>query len=215
MPKVPPVPTPLPEPLDRPWPAGAEIIRCYDSEYGSTEFNPGPSSARFRPIYDGGVIVPTIYGSNLEDGALSETVFHSVPVRVAPGRKKQMEERTLTPKLMTSIVCEHELKLIKLTGTGLGGIGVTHAELIESSSKQYAATAEWAQALYDAVPNAHGMVWRSRQNNDAEAVVIWGTRVERKHLHNHSSNPPLALAHGAGLDRVRDIATQLKIALTV
>jgi len=55
------------------------------------------------------------------------------------------------------------------------------------------------------------MVWRSRQNNDAKAVVIWGTRVARTNL--ASTDPPLALAHGKGLDRVREIALQLQITL--
>ncbi len=209
MPKVPPVTSPLPEPITTVWPANTPIIRCYDNEYGSTEFNPGPAKARFRPIHDGPVIVPTIYGADLADGALSETVFHSVPVK--PSKAKRIREASLRPKLLTSIACDHDLKLLKLTGTGLGRIGVTHAQLIESSANQYPATALWAQALYDEATDAHGMVWRSRQNNDAEALVIWGTRVARKNL--VSTAAPLALAHGKGLDQVREIALQLQITL--
>ena len=79
--RVPDVPGPLPDPRVHTWPAGDRIVRCHHISMDATEFNTSNVSRRFRPVTRGGDIVSTLYAADLPRGALSETVFHDVPVR--------------------------------------------------------------------------------------------------------------------------------------
>ena len=88
-----------PEPFDlqcntETWEAEKPIVRVHNSAYVATEFNPGKRGGRFHPFAgEHEVIVPTIYGSNTIDGALSETIFRDVP----PIGKRVIEQRMLVP----------------------------------------------------------------------------------------------------------------------
>jgi hypothetical protein len=80
---------------------------------------------------------------------------------------------------------------------------VTHAELIETSARQYPRTAARGQAPYDHNTGFHGLVWRSRQFNESPAVMLWGDRVARfSHLTFDPDEPPLPLFAGDGYERV-------------
>lgn len=82
MARVPNVRVPLPTARVHLWQAEQPIVRCHSVQMGAAEFNTTSASRRFRPVQDSsGSIVPTIYGADSAAGALSETVFHDVPVR--------------------------------------------------------------------------------------------------------------------------------------
>jgi hypothetical protein len=201
--RVPGVPDPLPDPLDRSWPAGHPIIRCHRIDRDATEFNMSNASGRFRPVINHGVIVPTLYGADLVQGALSETVFHDVPVR-GPGRRVQ--RKSLITLMRSTFIAKRDLRLVQLHGAGLTRLGVTHGELIESSSIQYRDTAVWAQALHDHA-DYDGLVWRSRQFNDSYAVMLWGDRVDRfTDLEADPTTTSLPLFAGAGFEEVQQLA---------
>src|SRR6185295_9678942 len=70
------------DPLIEVWEADHRWVRCHNVRFGASEFNPGLGGGRFHPFEgpDGGP-VPTLYGASSVDGALSETVFHAVPLR--------------------------------------------------------------------------------------------------------------------------------------
>ena len=177
MARVPDVPKQLPTPRPHPWPADQPIMRCHNVKMGATEFNAAPASRRFRPICDpSGGIVPTIYGADLVDGAVSETVFHDVPVR-GPGRR--ILRKALVPMVLSTVIPSRGLQLVELHGAGLGRLGTTHGELIETSAAQYPRTAHWGQALYDHPDSFDGLIWRSRHFNDSFALMLWGDRVSR------------------------------------
>lgn len=212
MPRVPSVTGPLPSPLVRTWPKGDPIIRCYKGTMGAHEFNVTNASRRFRPVTSNGAIVPTLYGADLVEGALSESVFHDVPVR---GKGRRIQRKTLVQWIRSTLIPARDLQLVQLHGAGLSRLGVTHAELIESSARQYPRTAAWGQALYDA-GDYDGLVWRSRQFNDAYSLMLWGDRVDRfKDLKLDTTTPPLSLWVGPGFDELQQLANDLRITVVL
>lgn len=210
MTRVPDVPIPLPDARPHLWPAEQPIIRCHNVQMGATEFNTTVNSRRFRPVQDRSeAIVPTIYGANLIEGALSETVFHDVPVR---GTGRRIFRKALVPIVLSTITPGRELKLAELQGAGLGRLGITHGELIETGAKQYPRTALWAQALYDHTAHFDGLIWRSRQFNDSFALILWGDRVTRfTNLAPHIDIAPIPLYAGEGFEKVRTVAEEARI----
>lgn len=162
----------LPPPNFEIWPSGKPIVRVHNVKFGATEFNPGFGEGRFHPLTDA---VPTLYGSNTLDGALSETVFHDVPIS---GVFKSIRQSKLVPMLATTISPLRDLTLIQLRGFGLKKLGVTRAQLIDSDADQYVATRQWASTLHHA-STADGLIWMSRQHDTSEALVLFGDRVAR------------------------------------
>jgi RES domain-containing protein len=162
------------KPAFEPWPAGKPIFRCHAPRYEERAFNLSSRLARFRPFMHDGEIVPTAYGADDLAGAVSETVFHDVPVR---GPNRRILRSEIEQWVWCELAATRELTLVKLHGTGLTRLQVTHGELIESDARHYAETAPWAKALHDADPVIDGLCWRSRQHNDSLALILFGTRV--------------------------------------
>lgn len=209
---VPDVPVPLPTPRLHLWPAEQPIARCHNIEMGATEFNTTPASRRFRPSQNArATIVPTIYGADLIEGALSETVFHDVPIR-GPGRR--ILRKALVPMVMSTIIPIRDLRLAELHGAGLGRLGTTHGELIETGASEYPRTALWGQALYDHSNSFDGLIWRSRQFNDSLALMLWGDRATRfTDLKPHPGSAPVPLFAGDGFEKVRELAEAVAITI--
>lgn len=161
------------------WEAVRPIIRVHHFAFGATEFNPGKGEGRFHPLLDRGMTVPTIYGANSIEGALSETVFRAIAVT---GPEKIIRQEALMAMVACTLLPRRPLRLIQLRGAGLQKLGVPRAEMIESKSEEYAVTRAWAAALYAAVPDADGLIWTSRQHPGSEAIMLFGTRVDRSDL---------------------------------
>jgi hypothetical protein len=211
--RVPDVPDPLPDPRVQRWPAGKRIVRCHDASIGATEFNTTTASRRFRPVSSTHGTVPTIYGADESAGALSETVFHDVPIH---GPARRIQRKSVIHTVLSAIVTTRELRLVELHGAGLGRLNVTHGELIETSASQYPRTALWGQALYDHTGGYDGLVWRSRQFNDSLALMLWGDRVSRfDDLQLDPGQPPLPLFAGPGWDMVLQLANDSGITVIV
>jgi len=180
-------------------------MRCHNVAMGATEFNTTSASRRFRPIQDAsGAVVPTVYGADLTEGALSETVFHDVPVR---GRGRRILRKALVPMVLSTVTPVRDLRLVELHGAGLSRLGTTHAELVENGANQYLRTALWGQALYDHADHFDGLIWRSRQFKDSLALMLWGDRVDRfTSLRAHPETAPIPLFGGQGYETVRELA---------
>nr|WP_246585126.1 RES family NAD+ phosphorylase [[Mycobacterium] fortunisiensis] len=176
---------------------------------GATEFNGSEVSRRFRPIYRESAVVPTLYGADMDAGALSETVLHDVPVR---GGGRRIQRKNLVHQVLSTIIPTIPLNLVELHGAGLRRLQITHGELIESGARHYPRTAEWSRALYEYGDEFHGLAWRSRQFNDSIAVMLWGDRVNRfEHLRPEPDQPPLPLFLGEGYERVMQLANDFDI----
>lgn len=204
----PPVPDPARlDPLLQTWPSGERIVRCHDSRFGATEFNPGLGRGRFHPFRTAtGSAVPTLYGASSLNGALSETVFHDVPLR---GPVRVVLRPLLKPMQVSTVVAVRELTLAQLHGYGLRRLEVSRAELLESDAARYGETVRWAQALHACRERVDGLVWVSRQYDTAFALVLFGDRVVRKDL--EVAEPPLPLYVGPGFDGLQEAAEQAGI----
>jgi hypothetical protein len=178
------------------WEAGRVIARCHGPDYYERQFNQTTHLARFRPMVHNGAVVPTVYGADDFPGAVSETVFHEVPVRAA-------HRRILRSEVDRWVWCEvaptRDLNLVALHGTGLRRIQVTHGELIECDASDYAGTVPWSVALHDAASAPDGLCWRSRQHNDSLALMLFGSRVVEEDLVVVRRAESLALRPGGDL----------------
>lgn len=189
------------------WPNGSGIVRCHDSRFGATEFNPGLGSGRFHPFSDSlGRAVPTLYGASNLDGSLSESIFHNVPVR---GRGKAILHSALRPMMVSTIAACRDLTLIQLHGHGLHRLGVSRAELIDSEARQYTWTAAWGAALHACLESADGLVWVSRRFDTSFALVLFGDRVLRNDL--EVIHPPVPLFPDPGYAEVQRAAEEAGI----
>ena len=185
------------------------MVRCHDGRFGATEFNRGFGAGRFHPFVSAkGSPVPTIYGASDFEGALSETLFHSLPVRLA---LRSIRRSTLRPLLVSVIAARRPLKLAQLHGFGLGRLGLRRVDLIETEADEYPSTVLWAQALHACPGHFDGLVWISRQHDTSRAVVLFGDRVERRDL--EMVEPPLPLYLGPGFLRVLEAAEAAGIAV--
>lgn len=205
---APPAPSAL-KYLAETWKAGLPLIRCHPSDFGATEFNPGDLKrrGRFSPFPDShGQLVPFLYGADSEQGALSETVFHDIPVR---GAGRIVFRSHLRTRLLSTIAPRRDLRLVQLHGHGLRRLQVSRAELIESEADQYEKTAAWAQALYAGFPEIDGLVWMSRQHDSSRALILFKGRVGRNEL--EVVEAPLPLYVGSGLEKVQRAADQADI----
>ncbi len=196
------------DPLLDIWPAGKHMIRCHNVKFGATEFNPGEGEGRFHPLWVRRSSIPTIYAADDVDGALSETVFHDVPVH---GTGKAVARSKLMPMVSSTIACDRDLVLVQLHGNGLRRIGASREQLIASDADQYGMTRRWGEALYRAASEADGLTWVSRQHDTSRAAVLFGTRLKRTRLDVVA--PPLPLFMGSGFDDVQRSAWEAGIAV--
>lgn len=196
-------------PLITVWPAGSQIQRCHPSRYGAPEFNPRVGTpGRFRPIRAGKRVVPTLYAADGAAAAISETVFHDVPVD-SPNKRVQMSR--FETVLLSTLAPKRDMQLVRLHGHGFHRLGVTRAKLIESEADCYPQLASWGQALHDCPADADGLLWRSRHYDDPYACLLFGDRVGRRELEVVAPSLPLAL--GRGRELVEELAEDADITL--
>lgn len=192
------------------WKAGVEIVRCHHSAYGATEFNPKRISQRFRPFTSRRRTVPTLYGSESIKGALSETLFHAVPV---DGPDRSVRLSRLVAWQVSRLAALRNLRLIDLRDPALADLETTREDLIESPADSYPVTAEWADTLFHDALEPDGLVWNSRQAKDQLALILFERgRVARADM--DVVKEPMPLAVGRGLDLAYEAAEELEITLT-
>jgi len=210
-PEVPEPPDPATlDPLLKVWPSGADLWRVHKLDRRPAEFNPGLDIGRFHPFSgSAGKPVTTLYAANTWQGAVAETVFRDVPLRGAPRTKRQAE---LELRAMSLLRLRREVELVELRGTGLRRLRLQGRELIETEADQYSRSARWAAALYQAAPQAAGLV-TSRLHDLSAAVVFFGDRVAEKDF--SPVEGPIPLGMGKGLARVMELAEEAGILITV
>jgi RES domain len=196
------------DPLLTDWAAGRRIVRCHNARQGPSEFNRTASPGRFRPVRRRGRIVGTIYGSEDLAGAVSETVFHDLPIGQGD---RFLRLQALAPMAASTLSPRRALGLASLHGHGLRRLGATRAQLIDADADRYPGLAAWGQALHDCPAEPDGIVWRSRHYDDAYALLLFGDRVRRREL--EVIEPPLPLAVGRGLERLMGLAERAGITL--
>lgn len=145
--------------------------------------------------------MPTLYGAEDFQAALSETIFHDVPIS---GSGRHVLISSLIPWLFSAIAVLRPLRLVDLRGHGLRRLELRRADLIDSPASEYPALARWGAAFYDCPEEPDGIIWMSRQYDRSAALMLFGGRVSRRDL--EVVEPPLPLGFGRGLEDVRDAA---------
>jgi hypothetical protein len=191
------------------WGAGEIMYRVHNTVYAVDSFNPSPlGNARFSPIHDSaGEVIPTLYAATTPQGALMETVFHDVPYK--PGFKRVSVSR-LEGKLTSTLVFMPNFELIDLSKVGLRRLGVHPHDIVDTTKTHYPETRKWAEQLYTQYPQAQGLLWTSRQDDRAKAVVLFGTRIATTELRPADVSVPLT-ENGVIHDLVMVLATDLKV----
>jgi hypothetical protein len=186
------------------------IYRVFDHGYGSAQYNTGAVPRRFRPVYDGGEIVPTLYGSDVQDGALCETVFHDLDLHdPAPS----ILRATLLTLVIAPVTSTKDLRLAALTDPEIKRLRVTHGQLIDADADEYAATAAWGQAIYDHPARFDGIIWNSRRHVATLSVMLWSTRAGA--VQAAVSSAPESLFFGPGYDRVAALADAMDVVVVL
>jgi len=197
------------DPLIETWRRGRSFVRCHDLRFAPRTFNPGFGLGRFHPLRDlAGHPVPTMYAADQVEGALSETVFHDIPVR---GPLKSIPLWRLAPLGLSSLSPLRALTLAQLYGLGLPRLGLTREELIASPAEEYPQTVLWARALHARRPDLDGLIWVSRQNDACCCLVLFGDRVGEKDL--RTVRRPISLTSEKGLAYVREAARAAGISI--
>ncbi|OYO29048.1 RES family NAD+ phosphorylase [Janthinobacterium sp. PC23-8] len=157
-------------------PAGTFLHRMHQHVYGGTQFNPGTKgNARFSPIATSdGTPIPTMYAGATFDCAAMESIFHDVPF--APGYKSLAKSK-LKDQVHSKIRTTAELMLADLRNTALRKLGIERRQLIDTEKDRYPSTREVAVAIHTQRPDAQGLLWTSRQDDSAKAVVLFGNRI--------------------------------------
>jgi hypothetical protein len=203
---VPPVPSRLPKPAVRIWRAQTPIYRVFDHGYGAAQYNAGGVPRRFRPVYDEGEIVPTLYGSDVHDGALCETVFHDLDLQdPAPSILRV----ALLTQILAPVTPAKDLRLAALTDPEIKRLRVTHGQLIDANADEYPVTAAWGQAIYDHPARFDGIVWNSRQHGATLSVMLWSSRAGAVEVGASAAPEPLFV--GPGYDRVVALANAMDV----
>lgn len=190
--------------------SGTRLYRVHPAHFQGGQFNLNRETTRrgrFHPFTDAqDQVVPTLYAADAIDGALSETVFHNVPGgggRILRSRLRDLE--------LSCLINRSELLMADLRGHGLRRLGLIRRQLLESDACDYSLTACWAQALHRCNPAIQGLMWISRQFDQATAFVLFGDRMDSALFQVEPD--VLALDHGVGYKEVQRIAAEARIAI--
>lgn len=155
---------------------GQTLHRIHHQKYLATHFNSSAAgNARFSPIKNiTGETIPTLYAGSSKDCAFMETIFHDVPF--SPGFKT-LDKHKLNGQLYSTITIAQDLTLIDLSSISLRKLGITRTQLIDTEKDQYPVTRLWAETLHHQCPRAQGLLWVSRQDDSARALVLFADRI--------------------------------------
>ncbi|MEI2263897.1 RES family NAD+ phosphorylase [Erwinia sp. CGal63] len=191
--------------------AGERLHRIHLDKYRATQFNPGvEGNARFSPIKDEKArAIPTLYAGSNFSCALMETLFHDVP---HTSGFKSLAKGKFTGQNYSVIEVKEKLLLADLRGLALRKLGIKRSQLIDTEKNHYPDTRKWAEAIHSQCRDVQGLLWVSRQDDTARAVMIFGDRVRADALQPVGDS--LSLLQDAGTwEQVLDLAG--KIALSI
>lgn len=157
-------------------PAASLVWRVYPRTYGPAQYNPSPASnARFSPFEHAGALVANLYAATTVQAALMETVLRNVP-RPSAGYILPLIPATEVRRI-AQLRTTQPLKLADLSALGLRRLGLNRSDVIECDKTGYPDTQRLAQWVYARRPEVQGVWWTSRQDDSAQALVLFEPRV--------------------------------------
>ena len=158
--------------------------RVYSQPHGATGFNKADKgNARFSPIKDAeGKVIPTLYAGSTPAVALMETVLHDLPWP-SDGYILAMPPPHNELRRMACLVNVKPLQLADFTALGLRKPGLKKSRIIETDKTHYPYSRSVASWLYNNRPDLQGILWSSRQDDRAQAVVLFEPRLKATPMH--------------------------------
>ncbi len=194
------------------WPSGDALTRVgYEGRDGHRPYAP-KRAARFSPIVNSatGATVPTLYAAATLRGALSESVFHDLPVGKLKGRV--VNYRDLHGRTRAALAVTRSLRLADLTSIGLVTIDRKRSQIIEPGPCNYTRTGTYAQAVYDDPRMFDGLLWVSRHDDTSKALMVFGDRViADDDLTLALGEPQVPLTAPAVYDEITMMAAQMRV----
>ena len=171
---------------------GQKVYRLASKSFPANSLNPHyyAKNADFDPILDGsrfspfkaknGVWVPSSYLGQNEDVAVGEVLLRNMPTRAL---HFSITQDQLSGLRMYELTLCQDVKVFQLRGMGLRAFGLKNFDIIGLPQTDYPETQAFAKALYNHTSvNAAsivGLVWTSRQVDDAFAVLVWSKNLSR------------------------------------
>ena len=104
-----------------------------------------------------------------------ESVFREVPT--PPGEYILDLGRLRDAQLVVSCLrIDRRLRLVDLSTKGLKRLGLTRAEIVDTSVLEYAHTRAFSERIHQTT-KAQGLVWTSKQDDGAKAYLLYGDRM--------------------------------------
>ena len=72
-----------------------------------------------------------------------------------------------------------DLVLADLRSKALRKLGVARNQIIDTEKDQYPITRQWAEAIHTQCPQVQGLCWTSRQDDSAQALMLFGDRLKQ------------------------------------
>jgi hypothetical protein len=169
-----PVPNPFPNVNVYVIPAGTVMHRIHANRFGPLDFNPGLGApTRFAPLVHSLGPVPTAYVAENFDSAIFETVLHDV----VPGVNASVDWGKIENLDHSELRVKKPIRVAPLHAPDLSALGISRAELIDTTPAEYLRTAAWALGLHQSQSHIAGMRWTSRACDPQWAGVLFGDRI--------------------------------------
>jgi hypothetical protein len=153
----------------------------------------GGGHARFSPLKNGRLVVPTLYAAQTLDGALMETALHDVPYP-SEGHIHDLQRDLQSDLHASQIEVRAPLQLVDLSKLGLQRLGLRVSQLFETDADDYARTQAWAHWLHAALPQAQGLYWMCTRQPECAGLMLFGDRINKATV-VASAQPSLHLSH--------------------
>ena len=155
--------------------AGTQLYRFHDPSLDGAAYNPCKGGAtRFAPLsLCSGDCLPTLYAATTLEAAIWESLFHDVPHTVGP---KSVRLNKVASRTLSILRLKHGLIVAPLHAPDLHRIGVSRADLIETTPIAYGLTARWAEAFHRGNTSVAGLQWTSRRCDPEQAFVFFEDR---------------------------------------
>lgn len=189
--------------------AGSVLYRVHSASFRSTEFNPTDPDAseaggggRFDSLSGD---PPFLYAARSPVTAIAEALLRDIPFDDRGMR--ELPRAALERRCLSELVASEDLELVSLHGEGLSRLG-QDAWLTRCDAAEYPQCREWGSAIIGWFPQARGLEWRPRHDDDGLAVCLYESRAGGRLEAGRSLN----LWEGEGLALVRRVLLRFGVA---
>ena len=202
---------------------GASLFKISPVGYPAVSLNPHnyANDPDFDPVLDGsrfspfkalnGKWVPGSYLGQTEQVAVGEVLLRNMPAKAT---HYSITIDQLSDLRMFELSLRNDLVFVKLRGLGLRALGLRNVDIIGLPQPYYPSTQAFARAVYGQTKvkkeRAVGMVWTSRQVDDAFSAFVWSRNLP-KYWAVESNSWDLSATHNRS--RIEEILSQANVVL--